>query len=78
MEYVHPFTSATYLKLDDWTVRVRLGRREGVFAWDGRWLSGGLRQADPNMCLFIVGGYRGATAPDRSRVAGSHSKEIQS
>jgi hypothetical protein len=65
MDYVHPFTSATYRKIDGATVSVVLGGKEGRFSWDGRWLSGELRQADPNMCIFIAGGYGGKAATER-------------
>jgi hypothetical protein len=59
MDYVHPFTAAVYKNIDRITVRVSLAGKEGIFTWDGRWLSGDLRQADPNMCIYVAGGYRG-------------------
>ena len=70
MEYLHPFTSAVYENAGDGNIRVRLESKEGVFTWDGRWLSGTLRQADPNFCIYVAGGYGGGSGPDRWKSRG--------
>lgn len=50
----HPFTRATY-EAEDGCVRVTLGERTGLFSPDGRWLSGELREADPQLCGWAAG-----------------------
>lgn len=49
----HPFGGAVYALLEDGNVRVSGGQGEGVFRPDGRWVSGELREADPQMCVWI-------------------------
>ncbi len=51
----HPFTGALYECDTDGTVRVTLGERTGMFMSDGRWLSGELREADPQLCGWVGG-----------------------
>ena len=50
----HPFGGALYALLADGRVRVSGDDGEGIFERDGRWVSGELRQADPQMCLWIA------------------------
>jgi hypothetical protein len=50
----HPFDDSLYELLDDRTVRITDGERQGIFRGDGRWISGELRQADPQMCVWIT------------------------
>lgn len=50
----HPFTRALY-EPEDGMVRVTLGGRSGLFTADGRWVSGELREADPQLCGWTAG-----------------------
>lgn len=51
----HPFSGALY-EPDAGTVKVTAkDGRSGHFAPDGRWLSGDLREADPQMCGWVGG-----------------------
>ena len=50
----HPFGGAIYRLLGDGNVQVSGDRGEGLFRADGRWLSGALREADPQMCVWIA------------------------
>lgn len=49
----HPFTHALYEKQPDGNVRVTDGTRQGLFRPDGRWISGELREADPQLCVWV-------------------------
>ena len=49
----HPFGGALYTLLADGNVQISGDRGEGVFRPDGRWISGALREADPQMCVWI-------------------------
>ena len=51
----HPFTGALYEPAGGGMVRVTEGDRTGLFAGDGRWLSGELRACDPQLCGWIAG-----------------------
>ena len=51
----HPVSGATYTLRDDGLVRVENNGLSGVFAWNGQYRSGDLRQADPHMLLWIAG-----------------------
>jgi hypothetical protein len=62
----HPFTRALYSLRDDGNVDVTDGDRSGVFRPDGRWVSGTLREADPQLCVWI------ANNPPAPPVADSH------
>jgi hypothetical protein len=50
----HPFTGALYEVNEDGNVVVREGAIEGVFDSSGRWVEGALRQADPQLCVWIT------------------------
>ncbi len=50
----HPFSGALYEVNADGHVVVREGNVEGVFDSSGRWVSGELRQADPQLCVWIT------------------------
>ena len=50
---LHPFTRALYERTDDGNVRVTDGPRQGLFGPDGRWISGALREADPQLCVWV-------------------------
>lgn len=56
---VHPFTRALYEQ--DGTGNIRVvestpqGDRVGIFGVDGHWISGDVRECDPQMCGWIGG-----------------------
>lgn len=60
MGEIHPFSGASYERTAEGHILVRHRGEEGLFRWDGRWLSGSLRTADPQFCLWVAGGYGGA------------------
>ena len=49
----HPFGGALYELQEDGTVLITDGDKQGLFKRDGRWISGELREADPQMCVWI-------------------------
>ncbi|MEM8769980.1 MAG: hypothetical protein AAGE43_21300 [Pseudomonadota bacterium] len=51
----HPVSGATYTLRDDGLVEVENNGLSGVFAWNGQYRSGDLRQADPHMLLWLAG-----------------------
>ena len=51
----HPFSGALYEQDGEGNIRVTDGDRQGVFAADGRWLSGELRECDPQLCGWVAG-----------------------
>ena len=71
MQYVHPFTGALYENAEGSNVRVQLEDKSGVLTWDGRWISGALRQADPNLCIYVAGGYGGGSSPELLKSRGA-------
>ena len=50
----HPFSGALY-EPEAGAVRVTLGDRDGLFTAEGRWISGELREADPQLCGWAAG-----------------------
>ena len=50
----HPFSQAIYELQADGTVLITDGDRQGLFKRDGRWISGELREADPQICVWIA------------------------
>jgi hypothetical protein len=51
----HPFSKALYELDDDGNIRVTHGDRVGVFTTRGRWISGELRECDPQLCGWVGG-----------------------
>jgi hypothetical protein len=51
----HPLTGAVYDLTDRGTIRVERDGRTGEFDSNGVWLSGELKSADPELCLWIGG-----------------------
>ena len=49
----HPFSGAIYALQTDGTVQVPGDGGKGIFRPDGRWVSGELREADPQMCVWV-------------------------
>jgi hypothetical protein len=50
----HPFDGSLYELLDDGTIKITDGKREGLFQRDGQWISGDIREADPQLCVWIT------------------------
>ena len=57
----HPFTHALYEQQPDGNILVTAGDKPGLFRSDGRWISGALRAADPQLCVWV--GARVADTP---------------
>ena len=51
----HPFSGALYERDGEGAVKVTLGHRIGRFTREGRWISGELREADPQLCNWVGG-----------------------
>ena len=51
----HPFTGALYERHGDGDIKVSDGDRTGVFTSLGEWLSGDLRECDPQLCGWVAG-----------------------
>lgn len=51
----HPFSGALYERTAEGTILVTEGDRQGTFTPQGRWLSGELRECDPQLCGWIAG-----------------------
>ena len=49
----HPFSGAVYQMNEEGNILVTDGARQGVFRPDGRWVSGEIREADPQMCVWV-------------------------
>jgi hypothetical protein len=52
---VHPFTRALYEQDGAGNIVVTDGDRRGVFGVDGHWISGELRECDPQLCGWVGG-----------------------
>ncbi len=50
----HPFDGSLYELMDDGTIQITDGKRQGLFQRDGQWISGEIRQADPQLCVWIA------------------------
>ena len=51
----HPLSRAIYDVREDGLVQVDQHGTTGVFDHDGRWVSGELRHADPQLCGWLAG-----------------------
>lgn len=51
----HPFSKALYELDGDGHILVTDGERTGVFRADGSWVSGELRECDPQLCNWLSG-----------------------
>lgn len=49
----HPFGDVMYQLNSNGEVEVNDGNRQGVFSRRGEWISGTLREADPQMCVWV-------------------------
>ena len=53
---VHPFNKALYEQDGTGNIRVTdRGGRVGIFGTDGHWISGELRECDPQLCGWVGG-----------------------
>tara|TARA_B100000686_G_C16585483_1_gene860461 strand:- start:419 stop:643 length:225 start_codon:yes stop_codon:yes gene_type:complete len=52
---IHPFTGMLYEKDADGNVLVSNSEISGLFAPDGRWINGDLRECDPQLCNWVAG-----------------------
>lgn len=52
---VHPFSGALYEVDEDGNVRVTDGDRVGTFDLRGKWISGEVRECDPQLCGWVGG-----------------------
>lgn len=50
----HPFTNAMYELQTDGNVAITAGSKRGLFRPDGRWISGELRESDPQLCVWVA------------------------
>jgi len=50
----HPFTDELYELTDDGNILITDGKIKGLFRPDGRWISGEIREADPQLCVWIA------------------------
>ena len=50
----HPFTNALYALNADGNIVVTDSDRQGIFRPDGRWISGDIREADPQLCVWVA------------------------
>jgi hypothetical protein len=64
----HPFTNALHEQDGLGNILVTHGDRSGLFGADGHWISGELRECDPQLCGWVAGpqvaSYRFSTSPD--------------
>jgi hypothetical protein len=51
----HPFSQALYEQDGEGNILVTDGERSGLFTSKGRWLSGDLRECDPQLCNWVAG-----------------------
>jgi hypothetical protein len=52
---IHPFTKALYEQDGTGNVRVTNRTCSGIFGTDGHWISGELRECDPQLCGWVGG-----------------------
>jgi hypothetical protein len=52
---IHPFTKALYEQDGLGNIKVTHKGREGTFGLDGHWISGELRECDPQLCGWVGG-----------------------
>ena len=52
---LHPFTKALYEQDGHGHIRVTDKGRVGIFGTDGHWISGDLKECDPQLCGWVGG-----------------------
>ncbi len=65
----HPFDGSLYELMDDGTIKITDGKRQGLFQRDGQWISGEIRQADPQLCVWIANVVDDSTSESDSHLA---------
>ena len=71
MALTHPFDpDSLYELLEDGNIRVSNGGREGIFSKWGTHLSGEIREADPQVCVWVANVPDPDTQLATSRIAG--------
>jgi len=67
----HPFDpESLYELMEDGTIRVSKAGRQGIFSAAGVHLSGEIREADPQICVWVSNVPDPATQLTTSRIAG--------
>lgn len=51
----HPFSKALYERHGDGQIKVTDGDTWGIFTNQGQWVSGELRECDPQLCGWVGG-----------------------
>jgi len=71
MSMTHPFdTDTTYELLADGNVRVSREGKAGIFTGEGIYVSGDIREADPQVCNWVNNVPNPDTQQSVSRIAG--------
>jgi len=71
MSMTHPFDpDSLYELLDDGTIRVSRAGRIGIFTAEGVHVAGEIREADPQLCVWITNVPNPGTQLATSRIAG--------
>jgi hypothetical protein len=71
MSLTHPFDPESLYELtEDGTIRVSKAGRYGIFSPAGVHLSGEIREADPQICVWVSNVPNPATQLTTSRIAG--------
>ena len=79
MSMTHPFDpESTYELMDDGNIRVSTGNEEGIFTSEGVYVSGAIRQADPQVCVWVSNVPNPDTQLTTSRIAGRDGPAPQS
>lgn len=70
-DMTHPFDTETlYEAIEDGNVRLSNGDKVGIFTNEGRHLSGDIREADPQLCVWVANNPDPAGQLASSRLAG--------
>jgi len=71
MSLTHPFDpESLYELMEDGTIRVSKAGRQGIFSPAGVHLAGEIREADPQICVWVSNVPNPATQLTTSRIAG--------
>ncbi len=77
MALTHPFDpDSLYELMEDGNIRVSNGDREGIFTNGGVYISGDIREADPQICVWVGNVPNPDTQLATSRIAGRDSGQI--
>ena len=78
MALTHPFDpDSLYELMDDGNVRVSSGGKEGIFSNRGVHLSGEIREADPQVCVWVSNVPNPDTQLATSRIAGRDRRNAE-